>query len=364
MDRTRQVENIVAATQRYEAWLGQQIPVVASDLRLKHRKMEEDAFSFFRGTYYRWAQLWPVLCAPIRLAPRVLAVGDLHVASFGTWRDAYGRLVWGIDDVDESSPLPYTNDLVRLAAGAIVASKTHDLSLKPRIACEVILEGYSDHIRAGGRPFILERKHRWLRDIASGETRQPGAFWKRLEESPTLPGTPPRIRRLFSRHMPTLDGPYRVIRRVAGTGSLGHPRYVALGMLHGAEIAWEAKALVPSAQVWITGRSRSLHCQQLLETAIRCRDPFFVAAEGWIVRRLAPDTSSVDLEALPAKRDDQRLLHAMARETANVHLGSVNGGTTIKADMNRRSAKWLREAAKTMVRAVEDDWKRWKDHRR
>jgi len=27
-----------------------------------------------------------------------------------------GRLSWGVDDFDESYPLPYTNDLVRLAA--------------------------------------------------------------------------------------------------------------------------------------------------------------------------------------------------------------------------------------------------------
>jgi len=32
----------------------------------------------------------------------VLAVGDLHVENFGTWRDAEGRLIWGVNDFDES----------------------------------------------------------------------------------------------------------------------------------------------------------------------------------------------------------------------------------------------------------------------
>jgi uncharacterized protein DUF2252 len=36
-------------------------------------------------------------------APQVLAVGDLHVGCFGTWRDREGRLCWGIDDFDNLS---------------------------------------------------------------------------------------------------------------------------------------------------------------------------------------------------------------------------------------------------------------------
>ena len=49
---------------------------------------------------------------------RSLGVGDLHVENFGTWRDAESRLVWGINDFDEACCLPYTQDLVRLAASA------------------------------------------------------------------------------------------------------------------------------------------------------------------------------------------------------------------------------------------------------
>ena len=48
----------------------------------------------------------------------VLAIGDLHLENFGTWRDAEGRLVWGINDFDEAWALPYTNDLIRLATSA------------------------------------------------------------------------------------------------------------------------------------------------------------------------------------------------------------------------------------------------------
>ncbi len=48
-------------------------------------------------------------------------MGDLHIENFGTWRDLEGRLIWGINDVDEAYPVRYPNDLVRLAASAFLA---------------------------------------------------------------------------------------------------------------------------------------------------------------------------------------------------------------------------------------------------
>jgi uncharacterized protein (DUF2252 family) len=98
-------EPIKEATERYEAWLGQHLPLVPADLAAKHQRMAADVFSFLRATYYRWVQVWPETCAALAGAPRVLAVGDLHVENFGTWRDLEGRLIWGINDLDEAAPL-------------------------------------------------------------------------------------------------------------------------------------------------------------------------------------------------------------------------------------------------------------------
>jgi len=98
---------IAKATASYEAWLGKRITLLPADLRRKHAAMAEGVFFFFRATFYRWMQLWPEVCAKECQAPRVLAVGDLHVENFGTWRDVEGRLVWGINDFDEVYELPY-----------------------------------------------------------------------------------------------------------------------------------------------------------------------------------------------------------------------------------------------------------------
>jgi uncharacterized protein (DUF2252 family) len=121
--------DIKKATATYEQWMRECTPTVESDLRTKHSEMRKSVFSFLRGTFYSWAQLWPTVCTEVCTdlcaAPKVLAVGDLLVNSFGTWRDSEGRLCWGIDDFDESFPLPYTNDLVRLATLVLRLSSSH-----------------------------------------------------------------------------------------------------------------------------------------------------------------------------------------------------------------------------------------------
>ena len=123
--------DIRQATRSYEAWMGRQIKIVRPDLRLKHARMTDSPFVFLRATFYRWIQLWPSVCSSIVDAPVVLAVGDLHLENFGTWRDVEGRLVWGLNDVDEACRLPYTNDLVRLATSAFLAIREHQLALSP-----------------------------------------------------------------------------------------------------------------------------------------------------------------------------------------------------------------------------------------
>src|SRR5271169_5343237 len=105
--------NIAKATVRYEDWLGTYTPLIKRDIQLKHQRMAEAAFSFFRATFYHWMQVWPRICPSLDKAPKVLAVGDLHVENFGTWRDVEGRLIWGVNDFDEAAELPYTVDLVR-----------------------------------------------------------------------------------------------------------------------------------------------------------------------------------------------------------------------------------------------------------
>src|SRR5262249_42585505 len=146
------------ATKSYEAWLANHTRVIEADLQIKHQKMSADIFSFMRATFYHWIELWKERCAELANAPVVLAVGDLHVENFGTWRDQEGRLVWGVNDFDEAFSLPYTNDLVRLALSAHLAISANSLTLKPAEACAAILRGYVAGFNNGGCPLFFSEK--------------------------------------------------------------------------------------------------------------------------------------------------------------------------------------------------------------
>lgn len=354
---------IQKATSRYEAWLARHLTIVPGDLQLKHQLMASALFPFLRATYYRWAQLWPEVCVDLTGAPQVLAVGDLHVENFGTWRDAEGRLIWGVNDFDEVFRMPYTNDLVRLAASAQMAIAENHLALTMKDAARAILEGYGESLAAGGRAFVLAEHHTALRDMAVHRLKDACGFWAKLESCTPIKGRiPAGAAKAIARMLPRPDLPRRTVQRVAGLGSLGRQRFVALADYHGGRIAREAKALAPSACWWAAGEKGAARIgyQQVLDTAVRCPDPYVRLKGEWIVRRLAPDCSRIELAALPKERDEIRLLNAMGFETANVHLGSGKA-RAIQADMKRRGTGWLSKAAGEMVAAVTLDWEAWRE---
>lgn len=351
------------ATQRYEQWLAQRMPLVSRDLRLKHTLMNRNAFSFLRATFYRWIQVWPEVCKELVKTPSVLAVGDVHVENFGTWRDLEGRLIWGINDFDEAYRLPYTNDLVRLAVSAALAIEADHLGLNLKDACDAILTGYMEGVQSGGQPFVLSERHPWLRDIATNSLRDPVRFWRNMQTLPLVKGEIPQSgQQVLQQLMPDPRLSYRIRRRVAGVGSLGRPRYVALAEWQGGAIAREAKMLAPSACLWAQdGRGdATILYEEIVNHAIRCRDPFVRVLGNWLVRRLSPYCSKIELALLPKKRDEGRLLHAMGWETANVHLGSRREQQSVRRDLAKRPAKWLRTATKAMGQAIKSDWKEWR----
>jgi Uncharacterized protein conserved in bacteria (DUF2252) len=348
------------STRAYERWLRRHIALVNEDLDLKHTRMAEAIFPFFRATFYRWAQTWSEVCPDLASAPAVLAVGDLHVENFGTWRDPEGRLVWGINDFDEAYPLPYTNDLLRLATSSHLAFTHPAISLKD--ACEAILAGYAAALDGGGEPFVLEEKHAWLRETATGDLRDSVAFWNKLGGLPPVAkGVPKTARKALARMMPERDLAFDIFHRSAGMGSLGRQRFVAVANWCGGKVAREAKTLAPSACTFAKGdRGSAIHYADIIAQAVRVPDPFLRVCDRWIVRRLAPHCTRIELDALPKVRDEKRLLHAMGFETANIHLGTPKARKRILRDLAKRKAGWLAGAVRTMANAVQADWRAWR----
>jgi len=360
--------DIIEASKSFERWIAKQVQIVPADLSLKHRHMAEAVFPFLRATFYRWAQLWPQVCAELSRAPRVLVVGDLHVENFGTWRDAEGRLVWGVNDFDEVWPAAYTADLVRLTASAYLAIEDRHLAVTRREAREAIESGYRDAMTKGGAPYVLAEKHNWLRKVALSKLRDPIRFWQKIEACPDFRGNLPEpIHRLLQGCMPLKQPTLEMKTRIAGLGSLGHQRVLGLSEWHGAHIVREAKQLTRSAWIWTqsdagktdAGKVR-LQQESIINSAVRIPDPHMHFLDDWVVRRLAPDCCHIELCSLPEERDEQRLLYAMGWDIANLHLGSADKIPAVKKDLAVRKGRWLRDGAKAMADATKEDWKLWR----
>ncbi len=358
--------NIVKATTKYEEWLGSHVRIVEPDLQFKHEQMAAALFPFFRATFYRWLQLWPENCPDLDRVPHILSVGDLHVENFGTWRDTDGRLVWGINDFDEACLFPYTMDLVRLATSALLAAREDRLAMKAKDSSSAILEGYERGMQDGGRPFVLEEEHAWLRAIAESKLRDPVLFWQKMDRLPTIRAEIPESAREALEHLLPQPGiRYRLARRRAGLGSLGRVRLVAIAEWKGGRVARETKALTASALLWLNPRQTpsEILYGAILKRAVRCPDPYVQLRGHWIVRRLSPHCSRIELETLGTNRGECRLLEAMGRETANVHVGTEEKRRAILKDLRKRKGNWLLAAATSMANAAQKDWRAWKERR-
>ena len=360
----KNLPSIVDATSGLELWKSQQLSIVRSDLILKHRMMASSVFPFLRSTFYRWAQLWPVVCPELSRAPQLLAVGDLHVENFGTWRDLEGRLIWGVNDFDEAWPAAYTADLVRLLVSAYFAIDEEELVVSRGAAREALEDGYRDAINKGGSPYVLAERYTWLRQIATSKLRDPVRFWEKIESCPDYRGTVPRlVFELLKGCMPVKDAAMHMKTRIAGLGSLGHSRILALFEWHGSHVVREAKALTRSGWIWASGikyTDAPLLQEQIICNAVRVRDPHLHFHDNWVIRRLAPDCSRIELSSLPSDRDEARLLYAMGWETANIHLGTREKTSAVKKDLGARHGRWLHKAAKAMAEATRQDWKEWR----
>ncbi len=120
-----------------------------------------------------------------------------------------------------------------------------------REGIEQIVKGYRDALETGGRPFALAEHHPVLREMATQRLHEPEAFWEKLHALPEVSEEPPAgALNAIARLMPAKGLNWHVVHRVAGLGSLGRERYVAMAEWHGGSIAREAKALAPSACVW------------------------------------------------------------------------------------------------------------------
>lgn len=344
---------------RYESWLKTSLgpDFVAADLAEKNRVMRDSAFVFLRGTYWRWAELVRAAFPEHAHAPSVLAVGDIHLENFGTWRDVDGRLVWGINDFDEAARMPYVEDLVRLATSAALA----DDERNPDVAniCDALCVGYRDGLKAP-QPIGLDRKWAWLREKVLIPDEERHKFWKKIDAR-DAESAPARFRNALEDAMPEKGMAFDTARRTAGTGSLGRPRWIGVADWQGAPIVREAKALLPSAWSVTNGvRDAKILSGEISAGRYRSPDPWQSVAGGVVTRRLSPNNRKIEAGTSDFRLHGQKMLSAMGFELANVHLGTDGDAAAISKDFGARNAKWLASEVEKAATIVLADYKQFK----
>src|SRR5665213_1461620 len=121
---------------------------------LKYERMEASPFGFFRGAV-------PVMAYDFSLAINTGILsqlcGDAHVRNLGAYAGPDGRLVFDINDFDETIAGPFEWDVKRMATSLILAGReagaTH---VHCREAAVVFLERYRRSMAAFARMPVLE----------------------------------------------------------------------------------------------------------------------------------------------------------------------------------------------------------------
>ena len=371
------MRDIVQSTAEFESWLRTQISLRDDHLRAKHEKMAEQLFEFFRATFYRWCERWNDACTEWARAEQVVAIGDLHIANFGSWRDGRGRLIWGINDYDETATLSFAIDLVRLAASAEIDSEIiPDCELTLSEICEAIRDGYLAGLEGGGEPFVLERRHAWLLRMVRTFLKEPKFFWKAWLTDKTQPVAEEKLpRQLATLLREALPSGAKVEFRemkpgvTKGLGSLGHDRFFSYTEHQGGPIAAEGKSVALSAAVWANGQGKGeLQIEKLLRPEARPFSPGTMIRNGWLIRPLMSDCGRIDLSLLNVAEDptavnlDQdRLLTAMGFEIASLHLLSAPPDRLEKAISEFR-VPTFRKTTETMIDLLRTDYKAWRKH--
>jgi uncharacterized protein (DUF2252 family) len=93
-------------------------------LPLRHGRMARSAFTFYRGSALAMAA---DLASTPATGIRVQCCGDAHLSNFGGFATPERRVIFAINDLDETLPAPWEWDVKRLAASFVVACRDNGL---------------------------------------------------------------------------------------------------------------------------------------------------------------------------------------------------------------------------------------------
>ncbi|MEY9847416.1 uncharacterized protein (DUF2252 family) [Streptacidiphilus sp. BW17] len=134
--------------------LGQAASRVPELVPIRHGRMLVSPFTYYRGAALPMAA---DLAATPASGLRVQLCGDAHLSNFGAFASPERRLVFDVNDFDETLPGPFEWDVKRLAASLVVAGRDNGFSGK---ACRKIVlaaaKGYRQAMRGFAKQPLLD----------------------------------------------------------------------------------------------------------------------------------------------------------------------------------------------------------------
>jgi len=118
---------------------------------IRYGRMSASAFAFFRGAA---AVMSSDLAAVVRSPIHVQLCGDAHLSNFGIFASPERRLVFDINDFDETIRGPFCWDLKRLAASFVIAGQDSGFTYRQQ---ESTVLAMSDSYRDGLTAFAEQR---------------------------------------------------------------------------------------------------------------------------------------------------------------------------------------------------------------
>ena len=310
---------------------------VASLLPEKYRRMRRTPFTFFRGAAALMA--WDLARLP-HCGLAVQLCGDLHVRNLGAYAASDGRLVFDINDFDETIPGPWEWDVKRFATSLVLAGEEAGQSEgRQREAVRAFVASYRAHLRqfaempvaqlarhlitrGRGEP-VLDRILQNARRATPDNNLKKlvvarGGHYRFHDRQPVLEHVPRAVAgevvRALETYRETLNASRRrtfdtyraadVSFKLVGTGSVGTRDYVVLLFGNDAQdpLFMQVKQELPSCYAPYLKEGRVAHQgkrvaegQQMMQTA---SDPFLgytrFGGHDYLVRQLADHKAALD----------------------------------------------------------------------
>ncbi|MFN8006100.1 MAG: DUF2252 domain-containing protein [Terriglobia bacterium] len=121
---------------------------------IRYGRMMQSPFAFFRGAA-------AIMAADLANTPtsgiRVQACGDCHLLNFGGFGTPERRIIFDINDFDETLPAPWEWDVKRLAASFVIAGQNNGFTKAEARECAArCVQSYREHMQSYAEMGVLE----------------------------------------------------------------------------------------------------------------------------------------------------------------------------------------------------------------